>query len=274
MAAVTTVTVDEPQLVIDTWGEGALLRWEHSGNAGISWTEGGQELIDPDVHEYVIEYRAGDDDTLFRHRYSSSNPVTADDFGGYSDVRPVTTPSLVATPGDSAANSYLTLDQADVLAAEDLGPASVSWLVASRNDRRAALKRATREIDAHLRTSGPARYSSTQSLLYPRAVDVTAGVATIPRWITGATYAQAKHLLRNAAVLDAAQTRKARAMDSASEPNTSYAADMRASPTNLCDEAMGYLAGGKAGAATITSVRIGTDYSYPVTGTDTSELLP
>jgi hypothetical protein len=179
-----------------------------------------------------------------------------------------------ATPGSSTADSYLTLARAAALADDDIGPAARDWELAPWEDQERSLKRATRELDAYLRTSGTARYSSTQALLYPRAVDVTAGVPTIPPYVEGATWAQAKHLLRNASVIDAAQTRKARAMDSASEPNTSYSADMRASATNLCDEAMGYLAGGNTGAATIYSVRIGTDYSYPVTGTDTSELLP
>ena len=88
-----------------------------------------------------------------------------------------------------------------------------------------ALKRATREIDEYIHSGYP-RHSATQALQFPRAtVDVDSlGAPYIPAAIRHGTYYQAIYLLSNAAVIDRANTRQARNVSQASEPNTSYTA--------------------------------------------------
>ena len=83
--------------------------------------------------------------------------------------------TLDATVGGTSADSYLDVATADGLAAADIGRAATAWAAASTDSKERSLKRATREIDAYLRSSGIARYSASQSLLYPRAVDVANG---------------------------------------------------------------------------------------------------
>lgn len=129
--------------------------------------------------------------------------------------------SLDATPAGNTADSYLTVAGADALAGADYGPEVTSWGTADTDTKERALKRATREIDAYLGTGWP-RYSATQSLLFPRSVDVVSSLPVIPVGLTRATYQQAIYVVRNAKVLAAAGTRGARNMQSASEPNTSY----------------------------------------------------
>ena len=62
---------------------------------------------------------------------------------------------VVATPGALDANSYITVAEADAIAAEiGLGPADEGWLDASEASKARALIRATTEIDAYVRTAG------------------------------------------------------------------------------------------------------------------------
>jgi hypothetical protein len=131
--------------------------------------------------------------------------------------------ALDATVAGVNANSYLSVSAADAFAAADLGPEVDAWVAATTDQKERALKRATREIDGYLR-SGWARYVITQALLFPREVDYSGSpvAAFIPRNIQLACYEQATYVLRNAAVLDNARTRRARDMQSASEPNISY----------------------------------------------------
>lgn len=242
-----------------------------------------------------------------------------------------------ATVGGSLADSYLSLAAARALAEQDLGPAASRWLEATVPDlkREAALRRATREIDAYLRDSG-VRLSTTQALLYPRAVDtltsltiVSSSVAdptvvrtllphglssgdtvtiaghvstptingahvvtvtgedtfTIPVAVTvagtggtvatgspfpylptairNATFAQAKYLLNGGAeAADRAEQRAARRADSVSEPDFSYTQAQTDVPY-LTAEARAHLQGVFGRRASITSVKIGTDYTDP-----------
>ena len=138
--------------------------------------------------------------------------------------------TLDATPAGANADSYLTVAGADSLAGEDLGPEVTAWLAATTASKEAALKRATREIDGYLRT-GVSAYSSTQALRFPRSTDVVSGSPVIPRAIVLATYQQAIFVLKNATVLAAANTRRARSQASASEPDVSYSQDN--DPTSL-----------------------------------------
>ena len=148
------------------------------------------------------------------------------------------------TPGGASANSYLTIAAAEVLATDDLGPEAAKWLSAGTDEKEAALKRATREIDEYLRT-GWARYSTTQRLRFPRSVDLDAdSEPIIPRGIELATYQQAIYVLKNATVLAAANTRRARNMQSASEPEISYSqAEPDDGTSIMSGQALHYLSG-------------------------------
>lgn len=134
--------------------------------------------------------------------------------------------TLDATPGGASADSYLTVAAADTLAAADLGPEPAAWLAlanatpADLAKKEAALKRATREIDGYLRAFYP---ETTAVLMFPREVDVDDDDEPfIPRSVVLATYQQAIHLIKNVGAIAAANTRRARNLQSASEPDTSY----------------------------------------------------
>ena len=128
---------------------------------------------------------------------------------------------LDATVAGATANSYLTRADADALAASDYGPERDTWTAAVDADCDLALQRATREIDDAVR-SGWYRYSSAQALRFPREIDYVGLLPFIPGAIKRATYYQAAFLLRNARVIAGADTRRARDMQNASEPNVSY----------------------------------------------------
>lgn len=130
---------------------------------------------------------------------------------------------LDATLAGAAANSYLTVAEADALARDDLGTTAERWLAAAVPDREKALIRATREIDLFVADTGGARYSATQALLFPRAVDV-AGTPALPflhRSIRAAAYSQAAYVLENAKKIDQAATRRARQLLNFSDDDVS-----------------------------------------------------
>lgn len=137
--------------------------------------------------------------------------------------------ALDSTVAGTNADSYLSVADADALAAADLGPEADAWRALSNampadvEQKERALKRATREIDAYLR-SGWARYVSGQALLFPRLIDYrgTPAVPFVPTDIQRATYEQATFVLKNKDVLDYARTRRARDVQSASEPNLAF----------------------------------------------------
>lgn len=156
--------------------------------------------------------------------------------------------ALDATPAGASANSYLTVAAADTLAGEDLGPEATAWLAlnnatpADLAKKEAALKRATREIDAHVR-SGWSRYSTSQVLRFPRSIDVVSGSPVLPQELQRATYQQAIYLVKNASVIAAANTRRARNLQSASEPDTSYSQGADDGMSILSAQALHYLSG-------------------------------
>jgi hypothetical protein len=170
------------------------------------------------------------------------------------------------TPGGVSANSYMTIAAADVLATDDLGPEAAKWLSAGEDEKESALKRATREIDEYLR-SGWTRYSTTQRLRFPRSVDLDAdSEPIIPRGIELATYQQAIYVLKNASVLAAANTRRARNMQSASEPEISYSQSEGDDGTSiLSGQALHYLSGFRVAprstrAGSVRSVRVSSGF--------------
>jgi hypothetical protein len=161
-------------------------------------------------------------------------------------------PDLITTAGDADANSYLSVADADALAADDLGPEAEAWLAATAAVKEAALKRATREVDAYLREGYP---ETTAPLLFPRGVDVDDDDEPfIPRSVVLATYQQAIYLVKNAKALAAANTRRAHGNQSASEPNLSYTLD-DGMPTLSAHAAL-YIARMRSMVRGIASVRL------------------
>ena len=166
--------------------------------------------------------------------------------------------TLVATPADAEANSYLTVEDADALAGDDLGPEAQAWLDALADVKERALKRATwAPFD---RTA-----QRLSHLRFPREVDTdAAGDPIIPREVELATYQQAIYLVRNARAIAAAATRAAQGADSMSEENHSWS--QRSGGSVLCDRAQHYLTGfavapaSRGGAGSLRSVRVGSGF--------------
>lgn len=133
--------------------------------------------------------------------------------------------TLDTTIAGATADSYITVAWAIAYAGtRDMGPEADKWLDPATEiaQHERALRRATSDIDAYVRTGYP-RYSATQALRFPRSVDVDAAdAAIILEEIRRATYHQAVYVLANATVIDRASSRHARNAASASEPNIQY----------------------------------------------------
>lgn len=127
---------------------------------------------------------------------------------------------LDVTLAGAAANSYITVAEADAEASADIGRNAEAWNSATVEAKEAALIRATEDIDYTVgRVS--ATYSPTQRLLFPRSIDLIYGTSTpvLPGRIKSATYLQAAHLLKNAKVIDDAASFRARGLSNFSNPD-------------------------------------------------------
>jgi hypothetical protein len=128
--------------------------------------------------------------------------------------------AIDATVAGTAANSYATVEEADLLALDDLGRAAADWALATLDTKERALKRATREIDAYVGTTEKYATDPEQALAFPRVSDVdSSGAAIIPSKLKLATYLQAGYVLRNADVLDEAASRRARGLVNFANPD-------------------------------------------------------
>lgn len=157
--------------------------------------------------------------------------------------------ALDATPAGAAADSYIDVATADALAANDLGGFVGTWTAADTDTKERALKKATRMIDAYVIGDEFIALTETQSLLFPRVQDTDdAGVAIIPKRLALATYEQAKHLIANADLLEAAASRRARGLTNFSEPNVSGSISENADLGRMAPEVIDYLAGYAPGA--------------------------
>jgi hypothetical protein len=126
---------------------------------------------------------------------------------------------LDATIAGASANAYLTVAEADVFAASDIGKFATDWLSATVDTKEAALVRATDEIDGEV---GRVVYRATaeQALLFPRAEDrTTLGAWLLPVRLRRAVYLQAAFLVANANVLDQAASFRARGLSNFSNPD-------------------------------------------------------
>jgi hypothetical protein len=125
--------------------------------------------------------------------------------------------ALDATVAGSAANSYLTVAEADSLAAEDIGMHAREWVAANVETKEAALIRATDEIDSTIVRTIP--YATDQALLFPRSTDQDGSAPYLPARLKRATYLQASYLVKNADLLDQAAMRRARGLVNFSNPD-------------------------------------------------------
>jgi hypothetical protein len=173
--------------------------------------------------------------------------------------------ALDASVAGANANSYLTVAEADAMAADDLGSFADKWRSTPLDVKERALIRASREIS--VRYGPTSRFLSDQGLAFPRSVDWagTPKVAFLPSDLKRASYEQAIYLTTVAEVLDKAASRRAQGTFSAADDNGSYslAADPqlgRIAPEALA--ALDALRGSSRSARTIKSVQL-TSATWP-----------
>jgi hypothetical protein len=126
------------------------------------------------------------------------------------------------TVGGSAANSYLSVAEGDGFAASDLGLFAKAWLDATTEEKEAALRRATSEIDAYVGVPDvTAYYPYVQSLSFPRVYDVDplTGAVYLPDRVKRSTYLQAAYLLAAAPQIDEAALRRSKGFTSYANPD-------------------------------------------------------
>ncbi|MBA2439577.1 MAG: hypothetical protein H0V50_02755 [Thermoleophilaceae bacterium] len=175
--------------------------------------------------------------------------------------------ALDATTAGAAANSYLTVAEADALAADDLGRFAETWKTSPLDRKERALIRASREISARY---GPTvRFGSVQALAFPRSTDwtglSTAKVAYLHVDLKRASYEQAIYLVTVADILDGAATRRAQGTFSASDDNGSYSLASDPQLGRIAPEALVALAalrGTARSSRTIRSVQL-TSATWP-----------
>lgn len=128
---------------------------------------------------------------------------------------------LDATVAGAAANSYLTVAEADAFAAGD--PVSGdAWLAALDDAKERSLIAAAEDVDLYRRAAG-VRYVTTQARLFPRSVDWigTPPVAFVLPDVKRGQYEQAVYLLRYGALIADSQARRARGLYSFSDDDGS-----------------------------------------------------
>jgi hypothetical protein len=167
---------------------------------------------------------------------------------------------LIATPGAADANSYLSVAEADAIAAEvGLGRDAAVWDAAEDADKAKALIRATSEVDAYVGFAG-VRWATDQALLFPRYYDVnTSLIPYIVSNVRLATFHQAVYDLANANLIADADARRARGLVSFSDDDGSGALG---DPQMLSARARWHLRSLKgSGRATLVSVPIASSYA-------------
>lgn len=131
--------------------------------------------------------------------------------------------ALDATVATTTANSYLTVDDADGLAATD-AINGAKWLAAQTADKEVCLMQATVDVDVFKGAVGTA-YATDQALRFPRAVDLDGSdLPYIVRPVARATYEQAVHLLANRKLIADAQAHRAQGTLSQQDANGAWQA--------------------------------------------------
>lgn len=151
--------------------------------------------------------------------------------------------TLDATVAGTTANAYLTLEEADAYAAEDLGSDVTTWEASDDADREAAIIQATVDIDEYNRRVTETPYSSTQALRYPRSVDVVDDEAVVVTRLKRATYEQAKYRLVNADLFADARARRARGLAAFSDDDGSGTMSLHPEMERWSDRARVFLDG-------------------------------
>lgn len=174
--------------------------------------------------------------------------------------------ALDATVGGANANSYLTVAEADALAADDLGRFAKKWREGTPLDvKERALIRASREIS--LRFGPTTRYAGTQALSFPRSIDYVGDppVAYLPAELKRASYEQAIYVNAVSEALDDSATRRAQGTFSQSDDNGSYTLATDPQLGRIAPEALAALAalrGSARTARTVYSVQL-TSSTWP-----------
>lgn len=170
---------------------------------------------------------------------------------------------LIVTPGAADANAYLTVAEADARAEGDIRPSGEGWLKASPDRKAKAIATATVQVDLFVQTVG-LRAVPGQALLFPRATDVDGdGDPVIPAHVKVATYEQARYLLANAHLRDAAEAMSASELLSQADDDGSKTRDIGASTAAmLCGTARNALRQiGMGGRSGIRSVRLTSSWA-------------
>lgn len=176
--------------------------------------------------------------------------------------------AIDATPAGTAADSYLTVAEADTYAGNRLGPEVDAWQAATLEEKEKALKQATTSIETWQRRAGgyAVVYSSTQLRLYPRDIDIvgTPAVAYLLPQVKEATFAQAAWLLRNVKNLADAASRLASGIFSQSDDDGSWTAAVDPTRGLFSPEMIVLLgaipAAGRTGGAPLVSVPMASSF--------------
>lgn len=117
--------------------------------------------------------------------------------------------ALDATVAGAAANSYLTVAEAEAFAATD-PVAGAKWLTATLDEKEQLLVAATADVDLYRKSVGP-RWLTTQARLFPRLADAV-GDPLVPFLLLDvkrAAYEQAVYLQANGHLIAAAASNRA-----------------------------------------------------------------
>lgn len=169
---------------------------------------------------------------------------------------------LIVTPGAANANAYLTVAEADARAEGDIRPSGERWLKADETTKARAIATATVQVDLFVQTVG-LRAVPGQALLFPRATDVVDGQPVIPAHVKVACYEQARYLMSNAHLRDAAEAMSASELLSQADDDGSKTRDIgAATAAMLCGTARNALRQiGMGGRSGIRSVRLTSSWA-------------
>jgi hypothetical protein len=126
------------------------------------------------------------------------------------------------TVDGSAADSYVSLAEADGFAASDIGRFAKAYADAPIETKEAALRRAAREIDAYVGISpDEAYYYGVQARAFPRVrdIDYVTSLPEIPTRVKFAQYLQAAYLCAVADQIDEAAARRAKGFSNYVNPD-------------------------------------------------------
>lgn len=175
--------------------------------------------------------------------------------------------TIDATVAGATADSYLTVADADALAAARIGPDYDAWIAATDPNKERALVSATEAVD-HYRSVPSVPYSTAQALIFPRETDLDADdEPVIVQRVRLATLEQAIYMLVNAELLADSAKRRARGLFSFSDDDGSGSQAVDPTWGLMAPKAVSYLSAlgpsGTSGRATIVSVPLTSSFPTP-----------